>query len=274
MLNPTKLCVWACACAGVMASTVSAAVYIDEDFESYSVDTNPTSASYVLENGTTTIVNVVSSSNSRIGPGGNKSLLIQDDDAGASAAVSFRGTLPEDGIESGSLTFVYAQSRNSSWPVPATYFRLGNNSDLANALGAGEIGVQIYMDNVGRMYAYGPAATPFTLVPLGTPASAGNAVWLTQEPLTITIEFNTTTDTFAVYESGVRLVSYADQSIDTFSFTAPQSGIDQVDFITLQPTADNQFFIDDVLLEAVPEPASLALVGPAGLMGLWRRAGR
>lgn len=266
-LTALTLVVVASFAAGAVATPV---VYIDEDFQG----TTPTAApnttdpnAYVIvdDPGNGTDVYIGTSSASFGGsfintPSENVSLIVEDFNSSGLALAGFRGSLPEEGITQGTVSFRFA-ARRGGGIVGLGDIRIGNNGDLANGLGTSEFAIWLLSSTNGKLYRYDENGSLVEIASI-----------VDQDIHDFVIDFDTDTDTYTVTLDGTLLGDAGNPSNTTFNFYEPQSGIDQVDFTSFSSGGSNsKVFFDDLLVTAVPEPATLTLVLVGGLAYLRRR---
>ena len=249
------------ACAGLMAGPVSAA-YIDVDFENETVGDQPDSASYVSApagSGTrVVVVDDASTPANPLGSAGNKSLLLEKSVGNGTAIAGFIGAA--GGLTKGTLTLDFAAHGFDPAQQGPVYpdIQVGPSTNNANVTTKA-----IFLTHSGASFRY----------------QANGSVWVdfdqsltTDVNHTLTIQFDTVTDTWSAELDGTSLTS-GGGATSTFAMNVAVDNIRSVTFAAGYSTNENtRFFVDNIVM-AVPEPASVGLLA-AGLVGFGLRRRR
>jgi hypothetical protein len=248
--------------ASVLAiSSMASAAYLTVDFESDTVGSAPASASSVGAPANTE-VRVIDSGSTPADPfggAGNQSLFMRDDSESLNAEATWKGVGP--GLTSGTFTIQYLlqDGGNTSGGYadnPYMNIRLGDTAGGSTLSGIGP-----WIDQNGTSLRNLADSSIFDQVPL---LNAVN---------TLTLAFDTATDTFTGTLNSAALTTGGSPLNTVHPFTSLLSSIDGFYAgAAWSSPYDVHFFMDNAELDAIPEPASIGLIVGAGAMMLRRRS--
>ena len=241
--------------------SVASAAYLSVDFQGDTVGIAPTSASNVSTPGNTEVrvVDIGSIPADPFGGTGNQSAFFRDDSQADAAEATWKGGA--GGLTSGTFTIKYIVQDGGTVSGgyadnPYMNIRLG---DTAGGSTQSTIGPWIDQNGTTLRF-WGPGATAFDQTAL---LGAVN---------TLVINFDTSTDTFTGTINGNPLTTGGSNTVHSF-----YSGLGSLDSFyaggAWSSRYDVHMFIDDAVIDAVPEPGSaLAILGLIGCLVTRRRS--